>query len=90
LQTNCTPNALADDNVLLRMGNDLEAILKDVQESIDKVLQWGNKEKLTFNAAKTAVLVFSRKPGFQAENYQLLQNLKWVIQSSPLLMKQYT
>jgi len=76
LQTNCNPNALADDNVLLSMGNDLEAILKDVQKSIEKVLQWGNKEKLTFNAAKTAVLVFSRKPGFHAEKLPNATKLK--------------
>jgi len=58
------------------MGTDLETILKDVQESINRVLLWGNKEKLTFNAAKTAVLVFSRKPGFHAKELPSATKLK--------------
>jgi len=58
------------------MGTDLETILTDVQETIDKVLLWGSKEKLTFNAAKTAVLVFSRKPGFHAKELPTAKKLK--------------
>jgi len=76
LKTKCTPNALADDNVLLRRGDNLDSLLKDIQESINKVLEWGRRVKLTFNPNKTAVIVFSRKPGFHSKELSTAMKLK--------------
>jgi len=69
------PNALADDITLLQTGSDGEKIIENLQNAINKIVQWGEIKKLRFNPNKTSVMVFSHKPGFQMKELLLLPNL---------------
>ena len=52
---------LADDTCLLMSGIDENILIEHMQKAIDKVCIWGRKEGLTFNASKTAIILFTKK-----------------------------
>jgi len=46
------PNALADDITLLHTGDNPDIMIKEIQEIINIITEWGDKEKLNFNPKK--------------------------------------
>ena len=62
----------ADDIILLAAGKDINIILQFMQKAINKALAWGEEEGLTFNAKKTAVIIFTRNPHFKYDKVKPL------------------
>jgi ribonuclease HI len=55
------PFGLADDSTLITNKGSLKIMISRIQVALDKVIEWGNEEGLTFNATKTAAILFTKK-----------------------------
>ena len=64
-KTACKAVGFADDGIILVRGSVLDGILCESQKAIDIASRWGEKNGLTFNEAKTEVLLFTNKKKFQ-------------------------
>ena len=51
----------ADDIIILRAGYKIEASIKMLQPTINKLCKWGKTCGLSFNPTKTVVIPFSKK-----------------------------
>jgi ribonuclease HI len=61
------PFGLADDSTLITNKGSLKVMIGRIQAALDKVLEWGNKEGLTFNASKTAAILFTKKSSIKTD-----------------------
>jgi ribonuclease HI len=64
---------LADDSNLLNSGTDEELLIAQMQKALDIVYEWGQREGLTFNATKTAVILFTLKTGINTNELTKLK-----------------
>jgi ribonuclease HI len=55
------PFGLADDTTLVTIKGSLIKMIERIQDALDKVIEWGKEEGLTFNATKTAAILFTKK-----------------------------
>ncbi len=55
----------ADDILLYVAGTDIDIMEEFLQEAMDKVLEWGNLNGLSFNPKKTQMVLFSSKRKLQ-------------------------
>lgn len=53
--------AYADDGLIIVWANNMEQLIKRCNEALNKVINWGKKNKLTFNAEKTEIITFLKK-----------------------------
>ena len=60
----CKIVGYADDLIILANGTDLPAIRDQLQIALNKIIQWGDRNNLTFNPQKSQVLLSTRKYKF--------------------------
>ena len=60
-KTACDGNGFADDCITLMKGKFLIDVLRECQKAINIAYEWGLENGLTFNAAKTEVIIFTNK-----------------------------
>jgi ribonuclease HI len=51
----------ADDGSLVMVGNDLPTMQRCMQRAVDKAVEWGNVNGLTFSEDKTVAVIFTNK-----------------------------
>ena len=66
----------ADDGALCFRGCDPETLVDIAQPKIDKAVEWGAQNGLTFSVDKTIVVFFSRQHKFHNEFLPRLKKLK--------------
>ena len=60
-KTACDGNGFADDCITLMKEKFLIDVLIECQKAINIAYEWGQENGLTFNAAKTEVIIFANK-----------------------------
>ncbi len=61
----------ADDILLYVTGTDMNVMEEFLQESMDKVLEWGNSNGLSFNPKKTQMVLFTNKRKLQSPKVKM-------------------
>ena len=72
----CAPVGFADDGALCFRGCDPETLVDIAQPKIDKAVEWGAQNGLSFSVDKTTVVFFSRQQKFHNEVLPRLKKLK--------------
>ena len=71
----CAPVGFADDGALCFRGIDPETLVDIAQPKINKAVEWGAQNGLTFSVDKTTVVFFSRQQNSIMRSYQGLKKL---------------